>query len=845
MKKIEFSSIKTALNRSIQYRIMILGAIAMLLIAGVIIGFSANALYKEAFAKAEYQVESKALNFGADMNAELTNPLSISETLAKTIQGWYASGSPPSRTQMNSILQKTLEDNPGLFGVYVGFESDAFDKNDAANKNLNGGDETGRFVPYWFRKGSSIQMEPLKGMDTDEYYQLPKTTRKPSVTEPYSYNAGGTDVMMGSFTVPIIVDDTFIGIAGVDLALSGLNEKADTFEMYNNQAKLLLLTKGGLVVGENLDGVDWVGKSAKDLPLNEVGINKDSLPAALEKAQQGEVSLYTKEGFTKTLVPVRIGDSGVYWDVVVTVPEGVIGAEPFGQILILLIIGLILAIFGVFLLYLVARSIARPIISVTAMADRFAEGEISTDLIVDQEDEIGSLAKSFKRLGESLKGKEEVSDSIARGEFNIIIPLASDRDMLGKAMIQMKEAITGLVTSAEIIATAAEGGDLRQRGNSDQFQGEYRTIITGLNNTLDSIVTPVTEAMRLAGSYAKGDYTDRISEQISVKGDFIAFKEALNQIGIQGSNAIGGVKHEVESLSAGMEETSASVEEVSSTTTLLSQGASSVSTLAERSGQGIQQTLTAMEDLSNTVSAVATKAEQASAMAKMTVDLSERGVTLAGKAEKGMDGIMHSVDETSGIITDINSQMEEIGKIVGVISGIADQTGLLALNAAIEAARAGEAGLGFAVVADEVKSLALESQKSAENIANIIGNLQKKSALVSESMKTSATEVKAGTAAVGETLTVFHQIAEAINSVHNNMTEVAGATEEQAAAVEEITASVSEVGNLVQQTAKEAIDSEAATEEVAASIDQITKAISDAAVSVQKISGEMGMFTVS
>jgi methyl-accepting chemotaxis protein len=208
-----------------------------------------------------------------------------------------------------------------------------------------------------------------------------------------------------------------------------------------------------------------------------------------------------------------------------------------------------------------------------------------------------------------------------------------------------------------------------------------------------------------------------------------------------------------------------------------------------------------------------------------------------------MEGIMQSVDETSGIITDITSQMEEIGKIVDVITGIAEQTGLLALNAAIEAARAGDAGMGFAVVADEVKSLALESQKSAENIASIIGNLQKKSLLVSESMRSSAIEVKAGNEAVSETLGVFTEIVRAINSVHANMTEVAGATEEQAAAVQEITASVNEVGSLVQQTAKEAVDSAAATEEVTASIDQITRAITEAAASVQRIAGEMGKFT--
>jgi methyl-accepting chemotaxis protein len=188
--------------------------------------------------------------------------------------------------------------------------------------------------------------------------------------------------------------------------------------------------------------------------------------------------------------------------------------------------------------------------------------------------------------------------------------------------------------------------------------------------------------------------------------------------------------------------------------------------------------------------------------------------------------------------------MDEIGHIVDVITGIAEQTGLLALNAAIEAARAGDAGLGFAVVADEVKSLALESQKSAENISAIIGNLQHKTHMVSESMKTSSREVRNGNEAVGETLQVFTRIVQAVSNVHDQMSEVAGATEEQAAAVEEITASVNEVGTLVQQTAQESVGSAAATRDVSSSIEQISHAIADAAVSVQNISQALGVFTI-
>lgn len=517
-----------------------------------------------------------------------------------------------------------------------------------------------------------------------------------------------------------------------------------------------------------------------------------------------------------------------------------------GSVLTLAIIGILGFIAALSLGFVISRSISIPLGRGVTMMQEMSLGHLGTRLKMDRKDEIGVLAGAMDSFTDDLqKVILAAMKEIAAGNLSITVSQRDDRDEISPAMMNMLDALRGLVSEAKMLSQAAVDGKLTTRGDAGRFQGGYREIVEGVNATLDSVINPVNEAMRLSGSFAKGDYTDRVSDQLQVKGDFIPFKEALNQIGIQGSIAIGGVKAEIESLTAGMEETNASAEEVSSTTNMLSQSSSSVSVLAERSGESIKQSLTAMEDLSNTVSAVATKAEQASAMAKQTVDLSEKGVTLAGEAEKGMEGIMHSASETGEIITDITSQMEEIGKIVDVITGIAEQTGLLALNAAIEAARAGDAGMGFAVVADEVKSLALESQKSAENIASIIGNLQKKSQKASESMKTAATDVKAGNEAVSKTLEVFNEIVQAINVVHSNMTEVAGATEEQAAAVEEITASVNEVGGLVQQTAKEAVDSAAATEEVTASIDQITRAISDAAASVQKISTEMGKFTVS
>ena len=220
-------------------------------------------------------------------------------------------------------------------------------------------------------------------------------------------------------------------------------------------------------------------------------------------------------------------------------------------------------------------------------------------------------------------------------------------------------------------------------------------------------------------------------------------------------------------------------------------------TNAERGNDGISQVLRAMEDLNQTVTDVAQKAEKVSQLTENANTLSMKGTELAEQAERGMVSITTSSNEVDKIIVDIKAEMDKIGKIVGLISDLANQTNLLALNAAIEAARAGEAGRGFAVVATEVKSLAQESRASAENIADMIGTLQKKSMAAGEAVASSNREVKTGSEALSQTLRSFKDIVRSIEDISKNVVEVASVSEEQAATVEEVTASVNEVQQMV------------------------------------------------
>ena len=340
-----------------------------------------------------------------------------------------------------------------------------------------------------------------------------------------------------------------------------------------------------------------------------------------------------------------------------------------------------------------------------------------------------------------------------------------------------------------------------------------------------------------------GDLTGRTDEK-SYTGDFFEISRGINQILEIVTTPFRVFQEQIVDIASGAEEVNASVEEVSAGTNMLAQSSNSLSEKTEQGEEGVRQILRAMEDLSTTVSNIAVNSETVSRLATSAEDKSKLGIQLAKNTEQAMEGITRTSEEVDTIVNDIRNEMDQIGKIVKLISDIASQTNLLALNAAIEAARAGDAGRGFAVVAAEVKSLAQESRQSAENIADMISNLQTKSQKAAEAVKSSVTNVQEGNASLSETITAFSSIAESIENISQNVTNMASVTEEQAASVEEITASVNEVSSLLSNTVQQAVDSSAATEEASAALAQIVQAIQDVSRSVETVSAEMSKFVV-
>nr|WP_307727814.1 Cache 3/Cache 2 fusion domain-containing protein [Massilia sp. TS11] len=268
---------------------------------------------------------------------------------------------------------------------------------------------------------------------------------------------------------------------------------------------------------------------------------------------------------------------------------------------------------------------------------------------------------------------------------------------------------------------------------------------------------PLARAVEVARTVAAGDLSSEIKvERADETGQLLAAMAEMNA-GL--ARIVGDVRQGTVTIEAAARQ--------------IESGNRDLQARTEAQASALEETAASMVELTTTVRQNAEHAREASNLAANAEQVARHGGEVVGGVVATMAGIKASA--------------ERIADIIGVIDGIAFQTNILALNAAVEAARAGEAGRGFAVVASEVRALAQRSAGAAREIKDLIQD--------------SVSQVESGNAQVAEAGHTMHDIVDAVQRVARFMGEIQLASAEQSAGIEQVNQAVSEMDHSTQRNA--------------------------------------------
>ncbi|MFY0577503.1 cache domain-containing protein [Cystobacter fuscus] len=348
--------------------------------------------------QANQLVTQMAERYARTVNSELDNAFIPVRTLAQTLAAQKVAGL-TDRRLADVALRNVAEANPKLLGLWTTWEPNAFDGLDAKYVNTPGSDATGRYISNWSRGTGRINLEPNVDYETEgvgDYYLLARKSRRETIVNPYLYPVAGRPTLITSITVPILLDGKFVGTVGADISLEQIQKHISELTPFGTGYALLVSNNGAFVAHPSAERrAKPLGTSSADT-LVKTALSSDS-------AFSGQVdSEVLGARAIEVVVPIRIGETVTPWALAVIAPLDKVLAPArelrqftlgFGALALLALGGAVL---------LIIRRVTGPLETISSVATRIANGDLTGALDHRSEDEVGILADAFRSMRDRL-----------------------------------------------------------------------------------------------------------------------------------------------------------------------------------------------------------------------------------------------------------------------------------------------------------------------------------------------------------------------------------------------------------------------------------------------------------
>ncbi|MGA9704737.1 methyl-accepting chemotaxis protein [Pseudomonas spelaei] len=602
-----------------------------------------------------------------------------------------------TREDLTRQVKAALQANPDLLGLSLVFEANALDGKDElfANQAELGSNDKGRFALYWSQptpgKLTSMPLPESDMSDTsigpsgekaNAWFTCPRTTLKPCVIEPYFYKIDGQNVLMTSIVFPLMVNGKVIASLSVDINLNSLQaiSQGASQKLYDGQTQVSILSPTGLLAGYSADA------SKLSQRLDQVDTaNGAQLISALANSTQIR-SLRTDHQL-KVLAPFAPIPDGKSWGVLLDVPEKVLvgpaealkaqmDADNTRGTLLMSSLGLLAAVIGLILVWLMARSVTRPILGVAHMLEDIAsgEGDLTRRLAYDKKDELGQLAGWFNRFLDKLQPiiaevKRSVQD--ARGTADQSAAIATETsagmeqqyrqvDQVATASHEMSATAQDVARSAAQAAQAARDADQATR---DGLKVIDRTT-TNIGHLAADMSTAMAQVEGLSANSEKIGSVLEVIRGIAEQTNLLALNAAIEAARAgEAGRGFAVVADEVRNLARRTQE---SVEE---TRLVIEQLQSGTEEVVGSMGNSYRQAQGSVEQVGEAVTALRQIGEAVTVISDMNLQIASAAEEQSAVAEE----INNNVATIRDVTESLSEQANESARVSQALNSLANQ----------------------------------------------------------------------------------------------------------------------------------------------------------------------------